>query len=219
MTDDKQQDDRPFHVCASDALQRNNSNEPYAPDDLNGPPLTPQERNKRRPRETEAQLLERIRNDKYDTRPFHIRIGEAWGFPVESDHAAQMMIENKNPDGTPFDYRVAFEQMRRDYPEMFINPRKAPKLTHEGHCEVYACLYYQIPQYVVAKAFDITPATVSTIARCRSQNMNRKGRYAKVEAEYDSLGEAEFMRHYFTDRVQAKIMRVKAEIKNKVWLD
>ena len=34
-------------------------NEPYAPDDWNAPPLTPQERNKRRPRETEAQLLEK----------------------------------------------------------------------------------------------------------------------------------------------------------------
>ena len=151
--DDKPKDDRPFHVRASDAMQRNNSNEPYAPDDLNGPPLTPQER--------------------------------------------------------------AAENLRR----MFPPHRQAPKLTHDGHCEVYACLYYQIPQYVVAKAFDLTPSTVSIIARCRSQNMNCKVRYAAVEAEFDSLGEAEFMRRYFTDRVQAKIMRVKAEIKNKVWLD
>jgi hypothetical protein len=122
-------------------------------------------------------------------------------------------------DDRPFHVRMA-ENLQR----MFPPHKQAPKLTHDGHCEVYACLYYQIPQYVVAKAFDLTPSTVSMIAACRqgvtrSQNMNRKVRYAKVEAEFDSLGEAEFMRRYFTDRVQAKIMRVKAEIKNKVWLD
>ena len=127
----------------------------------------------------------------------------------------------ETPETDPNDARPFHERAAENLRRMFPPHRQAPKLTHDGHCEVYACLYYQIPQYVVAKAFDLTPSTVSMIAACRqrSQNINRKVRYAKVEAEFDSLGEAEFMRRYFTDRVQAKIMRVKAEIKNKVWLD
>ena len=128
--------------------------------------LTP---NERRRYETDAQCAERIkRNEGNDPRPFHIRISEAWGFPVESDHAAQMIIENKNPDGTPFDGVAAMEKMRRDRPELFASSKHSPKLTREGHYQLYAALYVGEIQSVVAKAFDVSRATVSLIAGCRN---------------------------------------------------
>ena len=195
--------------------------------------------------ETLTEIAARMpRVDANDTRPFHVRLGEAYGIDIEDDHAAQMMIENKNYDGTPFDGVAAFEKMKRENPDMFKPHRNAPRLTHEGQCQVYAALYVGDIQSVVAKAFDVSRATVSLIAGCRNdrrkpvtfeigehsetlQTKNltrrhsdgRKVRYSHIEDEFDSLGEAEFIRRYYTSYVQSRIKNAKSQIKTRVWLD
>lgn len=178
---------------------------------------------------------------------------EAWlydpnhGYDPDTPHIDPDSLET--PETDPNDPRPFHVRASERLDAVFGPPAvTAPKLTHEGHCQVYACLYMGIPQYIVAKAFDLSAPTVSLIAGCRqdrrepvtlsiddgtrvhnetngtrnltrTRNLNRKPKYQAVEEEFESLGEPEFMRRYYTPHVDRKIMWAKSQIKTRVWLD
>lgn len=137
---------------------------------------------------------------------------------------------------------------RQHYPRHFAGKRK---LTLEGQCEVYACLYAGVPSFFIMHMFEISRSTVGYIAGCRDDDRkptelehdsgfidpktklpiiyheyiggaaikphdpDRKQRYANVAAEFDRLGEAEFMRAYYNARVQRRLADVRAELRAK----
>lgn len=138
----------------------------------------------------------------------------------------------------PFDAEAELDALVRQF-----RPSKcARKLTFEGHCQVYACLYRGVPQYAVCAMFDISRATASHIAGCRDDTREpvtieaaghsetlpggalnrwrrpqRRDRYRKVAAEFESLGEAEFNRRYFTPTVKARVKNALARIQPGKW--
>ena len=113
------------------------------------------------------------------------------------------------------------------------------KLSLEGQCTVYACLYQGIHYSIVAEAFGVTRATVSAIGGCRDderepvimevgghteklytnclakrRDPDRHRRYQDVAQEFERLGEDEFFRRYFTDDVVDLMRTAKARMKH-----
>ena len=119
-------------------------------------------------------------------------------------------------------------------------PHTAPKLTHEGRCQVYALLYLGQRPDVVSRLFGLSRATVSHLGGCRDDdrvattfemtpghfetlggpNINprqegRRPRYQDVAREFESLGEDEFMRRYMTESLWSRLQRTKAEMREE----
>lgn len=144
------------------------------------------------------------------------------------------MDDEKPKDERPFHVRASEVLFKNAPPPS----RNAPRLTHAGKCQVYVLLYHgQKPEHV-ARLFNITRSTVSYIGGCRddtrkpvtfemapghfetvggpqlvSRNMNRKPRYQEVAAEFESLGEDEFLRRYLTPGLWDRLNEVKAKIR------
>lgn len=136
-----------------------------------------------------------------------------------------------------FDPLKAIEAMGAYY----ADKRRGPKLTFEGRCQVYAALHGGAPQVVVAKAFDLSPTTVSNIASCRDDDRipvvvevfdgqrihsethmsphlkrkrdpDRRPRYPEVAAEFEGMGEEEFIRRYYTHYTEMRLKIAHREI-------
>ena len=147
-----------------------------------------------------------------------------------------MTDDDKPKDDRPFHVRMS-EALQRNRPP---KPRNSPQLTHAGRCQVYALLYDGQRPDVVARLFGISHATVSHIGGCRNDNRvattfemtpghtetlggptikhrnnNRKPRYQEVAAEFETLGEDEFKRRYFTESLWDRLQRTKNEMKGE----
>ena len=118
----------------------------------------------------------------------------------------------------------------------------ARKLTFSEHCGAFAALYGGAKPKVVAKAFGISPQTVSYLSGClesdpdpyryeidpktdmatgrkvnldhdRSRSPNRVRHYPNVRREFEALGVEEFNRRYYNERTIRRIIIAKEQLK------
>jgi hypothetical protein len=115
------------------------------------------------------------------------------------------------------------------------------KLSFHTQCGIFAALYGGCTNRVIARAFGLSPTTVSLLSGCLERdpdpyrvridprtdmarglekhdhndrrNPNRIRHYETVGREFEALGRDEFNRRYFTEAIQRKIIIAKEQLR------
>lgn len=139
-------------------------------------------------------------------------------------------MSDDNGNEETFDPQKAVRELAKLYPA-----GQGRKLSFARLCGAYAALFNGVKVEVVAEAFYLSRTSVSNLAGCRNdlreatrievgplaethpspsltqrKYLNRKLRYQNVAREFDRLGEAEFLRLYYTRQIHAEIRNAAA---------
>ena len=81
------------------------------------------------------------------------------------------------------------------------------RLSWGEKCGAFVALHRGVPQNVVAKAFGVTPTTISLLASCLAPRADAKTKYANVRREFEALGAERFDAKYYTSDIADRLTR------------